>query len=399
MVLQIISFFFENDVTIILSFQLSNAPPAPKTTNIKNLSITYRHFNILQLFGQFTTQKHKVYKKLIKLYYHISCRAPTKGREKMKIIVDAAGCDNPSAFAAGIAEAINQTDAFIIVYGDESTIESSLADKQFDRARLEIVCANEVITNDESPVKAVIRKKNASLTLAMKRLAEDTSCQALISAGSTGAVLCAASIMLQKTADRPSLATTLPNKKGGFTCIADCGANVDCRPEQLVRFAELAAYYMNSFTDHKPIVATLSVGTEDKKGNALSKATFELLKQTDLNFIGNIEAKTVLDGDVDVVVCDGFDGNILLKSIEGTAKFVAEKYTRLLVSNLPDGTDKSFITKSLQQLTNTFDFTSQGGAVLLGVNKLVIKAHGAANSATLASCVKQAITALTGSKI
>lgn len=316
----------------------------------------------------------------------------------MKIIVDAAGCDNPSAFAAGIAEAINQTDAFIVVYGDKCPIESSLADKQFDRARLEIVHANEVITNNESPVRAVLGKKNASLTLAMKRLAEDSDCQALISAGSTGAVLCAASIMLQKTAERPALATTLPNKKGGLTCIADCGANVDCRPEQLARFAELAANYMQGFADRKPVVATLSIGTEDKKGNALSKATFELLKQTELNFIGNVEAKTVLDGDVDVVICDGFDGNVLLKSIEGTANLVAEKYTKLLLSNLPKGVSPSFITSSLDQLTDTFDFTSKGGAVLLGVNKLVIKAHGAANSLTLASCVKQAITALTGNK-
>lgn len=314
----------------------------------------------------------------------------------MKIIVDAAGCDNPSAFAAGIAEAINQTDAFIVVYGDKNTVENSLADKQFDRARLEIVHADEVITNNESPVRAVLGKKNASLTLAMKRLAEDDDCQALISAGSTGAVLCAASIMLQKTAERPSLATTLPNKKGGLTCIADCGANVDCRPEQLARFAELAAGYMCGFTDHKPVVATLSVGTEDKKGNALSKATFELLKQTDLDFIGNIEAKNVLDGDVDVVVCDGFDGNVLLKCIEGTAKLVAEKYTKLLLNNLPEGVNPSFIMSSLQRLTDSFDFTSKGGAILLGVSKLVIKAHGAANSATLTSCVTQAITALTG---
>lgn len=314
----------------------------------------------------------------------------------MKIVVDAAGCDNPTALSAGIADAINQTGARIVAFGNKRLIEQALSEKQFDRAKLEIVNTEQTITNDDAPVRAVISKKQSSLVLAMHRTAFDDDCKAIISAGNTGAVLCAASIVLGRAegVERPALATTLPNKKGGFVCIADCGANVDCRPEQLFNFAILAANHMRKLNGREPVVATLSVGTEDKKGNEQSKATFDLLKNSKLNFVGNIEAKSVLDGEVDVVVCDGFSGNVLLKSIEGTAKFVAEMYTKLLMKNLPQDADAGFVKKSLAQLTQSIDFTSAGGAFLLGTKKLVIKAHGAANEQTICGCVKQAIDAV-----
>ncbi len=314
----------------------------------------------------------------------------------MKIIVDARGCDNPLDVARGVALASNETNANLVVYGDKNILLQLATEENCDLSKLEIVDAPEEITNFDSPVRAIVSKKNSSLVLALKRLLADDDCAALISAGNTGAVLCGATMILGKKEgiERPTLTTILPAKNDKWVCITDCGANIDCRAEQLAKFAEVASEYMAKTYKVEPKVATLSIGSEDKKGNELSKATFALLKESNLNFVGNVEANSVLNGDVDVVVCDGFVGNALLKNIEGTAKFVAEAYTKTLMANLPKDIDGSFIKKSLKQLMVNLDFTSMGGAVLLGTNKLVVKAHGAANSMTIVSCVKQALQAL-----
>lgn len=313
----------------------------------------------------------------------------------MKIIVDVGGCDHPQEVIKGIELALQQTDAQIVAAGRKELIEQVLPQEILSSDRLEIIDAPTEITNNEQPVNAVMKKKDSSLVLAMKRLAADTECKAIVSAGSTGAVLCGAAVILGRKpdVDRPSLATLLPNAKGGFTMIADCGANVDCRPEQLLSFAKLASEcYAVTYQTESPTVATLSVGTEDKKGNELTKKAFALIKESGLNFVGNIEAKTVLDGDVNIVVCDGFDGNVILKCIEGTAMTVIKMMMKALAKNAPEGVDLSFTKAAVQDLMTTLDFTSQGGAFLLGVNKTVVKAHGAANATTVVSCVKQAIS-------
>lgn len=314
--------------------------------------------------------------------------------ENAKILIDLFGCDNSDAVIDGLVKTINEIPSVQLVgVGDKDYIETRLESETFDRTRLEILDAKQVITNDDSPVVAVRSKKDSSLVVSYNALKTRTDIPVMITAGNTGAVIAGAILILgrEKREDRPFLATFIPNDKGGVTCLADCGANVDCRPEHLVSFAKNAVEYVSKvYGIDNPKVSLLSVGTEDKKGNALTKETFVLLKESDLNFLGNVEAKTVLSGESDVIVADGFDGNVLLKSIEGTAKVVVKRMLELLKKHA-NGNDMTFAKKAFGELMQTLDFNSLGGALLLGVKKPVIKAHGSANSETVVNTVKQAI--------
>lgn len=320
--------------------------------------------------------------------------------ENTKIILDCYGCDNPAEVIRGGAQAIAAVDGVsLIVTGNAEEIQSVLKDELFDRSRLEILDAREVIVNGESPVTAVRTKKNSSLAVAYERLKSDPSVKAMISAGSTGAVLCGAVMLLGRCegVKRPALASVLPADNGKFVCLADCGANVDSKPEHLLDYARFASEYMKSaFGISSPRVGLLSVGTEEGKGNALTKEAYVLLKESGLNFVGNIEAKSVLSGGADAVVCDGFDGNVILKSIEGTAKSVSARLYKLLARFAPEGTDTSFIKRSFGELMKSLDFNTQGSAILLGVQKIVLKAHGSAVAETVVNTVKQAVAMLNG---
>lgn len=248
----------------------------------------------------------------------------------MKIVIDAFGCDYPEKVIKGTAKAVREIqDVSLVIVGKETYIKEILNGETYDENRLEIINAEEVITNDESPSVTIRQKKNSSLRIAYKTLKENDDCNALISCGSTGAVI-VGSIMCLGRADgieRPTLASILPCENEKLICLLDCGANVDCKPHQLIQFAELGENYMRQvYGIAKPTVALLSVGTEDAKGNALSKETFTLLKESDLNFIGNMEGKTVLSGKADVIVTDGFAGNVLLKAIEGVSSSVMKTF-------------------------------------------------------------------------
>lgn len=312
----------------------------------------------------------------------------------MKVLIDAFGCDNTDEFILGIAKAINTVpDVVLVVSGDKGYIEDKLREVDFDRTRLEFIDAPEVITNTDSPVMAIRRKKNSSLVMAYNALRERDDLNVMITAGNSGAVIAGAALVLGRESreDRPTLVSLLPNDKGGFTCLADCGANVDSRPEHLVQFAKYSSDYMKKvYGIENPRVALLSVGTEDSKGNMQTKEAFALLKESGLNFLGNMEARTVTSGDFDVVVTDGFGGNILLKTLEGTAKSVIGRMVRLLMKHA-HGADTSFVMPAVNELLSTLDFNTMGGAVLLGVRKPIIKAHGSANSDTVVNTVKQAI--------
>ncbi len=313
----------------------------------------------------------------------------------MKVLIDAFGCDDQDSFIRGIADAINEIDGVnIVVSGSREYIENKLSGLEFDRSRLEFIDVPDVITNDDAPVMAIRKKKDSSLVAAYEALRDRDDIPIMITAGNSGAVIAGAILILgrEDRQDRPTLVTLFPNDKGGETCLADCGANVDCRPEHLVKFAGYASDYMKRVHGiEKPRVALLSVGVEDKKGNIQSKEAFALLRESELNFVGNMEARTALSGDVDVIVADGFHGNILLKSIEGTATSVIRRLVGYLMKNLPEGCNPSFIEKSVNDLKATIDFNTQGGAVLLGVKKPIIKAHGSANSETVVNTVKQAV--------
>lgn len=317
----------------------------------------------------------------------------------MKILIDAFGCDNPDDFIAGIPKAIRTVSGVtLVVVGDREYLERRLAADEFDRGRLEIVHASEVITNEDTPVASIRRKKDSSLVRAYEELRTRDDLPVMISAGNTGAIIAGAVLILgrEDRQDKPTLVTLLPNDKGSVTCLADCGANVDCRPEHLVKFASYASDYMRRvYGIDAPRVALLSVGTEDGKGNMQTKDVFPLLKESGLNFVGNMEARTALSGDVDVIVSDGFGGNVLLKTIEGTAKSVVGRFVSLLHKHAA-GADISFVNAAVAELYSTLDFNTMGGAVILGAKKPIVKAHGSANSETLVNTVKQAVRIIEG---
>ncbi len=317
----------------------------------------------------------------------------------MKILIDAFGCDNPDDFIAGIPKAIRTVPGVtLVVVGDREYLERRLAVEEFDRGHLEIVHASEVITNEDTPVASIRRKKDSSLVRAYEELRTREDLPVMISAGNTGAIIAGAVLILgrEDRQDKPTLVTLLPNDKGGVTCLADCGANVDCRPEHLVKFASYASDYMRRvYGIDAPRVALLSVGTEDGKGNMQTKDVFPLLKESGLNFVGNMEARTALSGDVDVIVSDGFGGNVLLKTIEGTAKSVVGRFVSLLHKHAA-GADVSFVNAAVAELYSTLDFNTMGGAVILGAKKPIVKAHGSANSETLVNTVKQAVRIIEG---
>lgn len=313
-----------------------------------------------------------------------------------KILIDTLGCDNPDAVIDGIALAINGTeDAVLVALGNKARIEERLKDATFDRSRLEIVDAPDEITNLDKSVNAVLMKKNSSLIKGLSLLKTCNDIPVMITAGSTGALIAGSILILgrNKPDDRATLVTHFPTDKGTMGVLADCGANVDCGPDHLHKFALYANDYVKKVYGIKePAIALLSNGTEETKGSILTKDAYALLKdEVTINFIGNIEAKSILSGVCDVVVADGFAGNVALKCIEGTAKTVVMRALKCFKNAAKSEDDMKMVKKAFGELMTQLDFNSFGGSVLLGVKKPVIKAHGSANETTILSTVKQAI--------
>ncbi len=315
----------------------------------------------------------------------------------MKIIVDALGGDYaPKEAVLGALDALElKKSLHVALVGDQGLIRNELAGKTYDVARLEIVHAPEVISNDEVPTTAVKTKKESSIVKGLELLASDPDALGFVSAGSTGAVLVAAYMKLGriKGVSRPALAPALPTLKGKPVILCDCGANVDCKPINLLHFAVMASAFSCAVTDTvKPIVGLLSNGAEDKKGNELNREAFELLKNSPyIEFKGNCEARDMLSGDFDVVVADGFNGNIALKSAEGTAGAIFS----ILMDGIKRGGLKAklgalLLKPVLKDVKTRMDYNSQGGACFLGVNKVVVKAHGASKRKSICASILQA---------
>ena len=315
----------------------------------------------------------------------------------MKIIVDALGGDYaPKEAVLGALDALElKKSLHVVLVGDQGLIRNELAGKTYDVARLEIVHAPEVISNDEVPTTAVKTKKESSIVKGLELLASDPDALGFVSAGSTGAVLVAAYMKLGriKGVSRPALAPALPTLKGKPVILCDCGANVDCKPVNLLHFAVMASAFSCAVTDTvKPIVGLLSNGAEDKKGNELNREAFELLKNSPyIEFKGNCEARDMLSGDFDVVVADGFNGNIALKSAEGTAGAIFS----ILMDGIKRGGLKAklgalLLKPVLKDVKTRMDYNSQGGACFLGVNKVVVKAHGASKRKSICASILQA---------
>lgn len=317
----------------------------------------------------------------------------------MKIIVDAMGGDNaPEQIVLGAVDAtVADGDLNVVLVGDADKIQPILDECVYDENRIETVDAKDVITNDDSPTMAIKTRKESSLVKAFDTLKADSEASAFVSAGSTGAVLVGAFMKVGriKGVSRPALAPVLPTYKGNGVVLCDCGANVDCKPIHLLHFAVMASAYAKDMLGvQNPRVGLLNNGVEAHKGNELAKAAYELLESTDgINFVGNCEARDILSGDFDVVVCDGFNGNIALKSAEGTANTV--------ISLIKDGVYSGGLRTKIgglllkpvfKSVKKKMDYNAQGGACFLGLNKVVIKSHGASKRKSITASILQAKT-------
>lgn len=313
----------------------------------------------------------------------------------MKIIVDAFGGDNaPAEIIKGAVDALKQnTEIKIVLSGKNDVILNELEKYTFDNSRIEILDAQEVIENNEHPTMAIREKKESSLVKGLYRLKDDDEIAAMVSAGSTGAFLSGAMLIVGRLdgIDRPALAPILPTLTYGHTMLIDCGANMDCKPEYFVQFAVMGSAYMQSiFGIQSPKVGLLSVGTEDEKGNAQSKAAFELLKKAPVNFVGNMEARDAVSGDYDVLVADGFVGNVMLKSLEGATNLIMTALKQSVMERTLSKIGAVLMKPSLKKLKNRLDYNKLGGAPFLGCKKIVIKTHGSSKASTITATILQA---------
>lgn len=311
----------------------------------------------------------------------------------VKVVVDAFGADKGvGVVVEGTINAlVTYDDVNIVIVGDKAEIETELGKFTYDKSRIEVEDAREKITNNESPTVAIRTKKDSSLVRALEITKNDPLVAGMVSAGSTGAVLTGGIFKIGRIKGvlRPALCPLLPTFNGGNVCIVDCGANVDCKPEYLAQFALMGSEYMRSLGIANPRVALVSVGDEDKKGNELTHAAFSILKKLPINFVGNMEARYALSGNYDVLVCDGFVGNVLLKSVEGTAMGVMKMLKNEIKSSFSAKIGALFMKKGLMNIKSSMDYHAVGGAAFLGVEKVLVKGHGSSNAKSICAAVGQ----------
>jgi glycerol-3-phosphate acyltransferase PlsX len=312
------------------------------------------------------------------------------------VVVDAMGGDNaPGEIIKGAVLAVQERkDIKVVLTGDEDIIHKELGSYDFDKERLEVVHAPEIITNCEAPVLAIRRKKNSSIVVALQ-MVKNKEADAFVSAGSTGAVLAGGQLIVGRIGgvERPPLAPLIPTMNG-VSLLIDCGANVDARSSHLVQFAKMGSIYMENILGIKnPRVAIVNIGAEEEKGNLLVKETFPLLKNcNDINFIGSIEAREIPNGGADVIVCEAFVGNVILKLYEGLGTALVKKIKTGLMSTTKSKIGALLCKPALKETLKDFDATKYGGAPLLGLNGLVVKTHGNAKSNEVHNSILQCVT-------
>lgn len=308
----------------------------------------------------------------------------------MKLAIDAMGGDYaPKEIVLGAMDAIEAIKELeIILIGDKEKITPFLS----NQTRISIIHTDEVITSEDEPVRAVRKKKNASLVLMAKEVKEGRA-DACISAGNTGALMAAGLFGVGRIPgiDRPALSPTLPTIDGKGFLMLDVGANVDAKAHHLLQYGIMGSIYTEKVRGiHNPTVGLMNVGTEDVKGNDLTKKAFELLKDAPINFVGNVEARDLLSGAADVVVTDGFSGNIALKTIEGTAEAMFTMLKETFMSSLKTKIAAGIVKSDLKGLKGKLDYSEYGGAGLFGLAAPVIKAHGSSDRRAIQSAIKQA---------
>lgn len=316
--------------------------------------------------------------------------------DMIKIAVDAMGGDNaPSEIVKGAVEAVNERkDITVCLTGQETVIKKELEKYTYNKEQIEIVNASEVIETGEPPVNAIRKKKDSSIVVGMN-LVKNGQADGFVSAGSSGAVLVGGQVIVGriKGVERPPLAPLIPTEKG-VSLLIDCGANVDARPSHLVQFAQMGSIYMEHVLGIKnPRVAIVNIGAEEEKGNALVKETFPLLKECPgINFIGSIEAREIPHGGADVIVCEAFVGNVILKLYEGVGATLISMVKKGLMSSFRSKLGALLIKPALKSTLKSFDATQYGGAPLLGLKGLVVKTHGSSKANEVKNSIIQCIS-------
>ena len=314
----------------------------------------------------------------------------------IKVAVDAMGGDYaPGEMVAGAVDAVNtQPGIQVILVGKEDVVNAELSKYTYEKDRIQVVNATEVIATEEPPVNAIRKKKDSSIVVGMN-LVKKKEADAFVSAGSSGAILVGGQVIVgrSKGVERPPLAPLIPTEKG-VSLLIDCGANVDARPSHLVQFARMGSIYMENVMHIKnPRVAIVNIGAEEEKGNALVKETFPLLKECrDINFIGSIEAREIPHGGADVIVCEAFVGNVILKLYEGVGATLLSKVKGAMMSDLRSKIGALLVKPALKATLKDFDASEYGGAPLLGLNGLVVKTHGSSKANEVKNSIIQCIS-------
>lgn len=313
-----------------------------------------------------------------------------------KVAVDAMGGDHaPAEIVKGAVDAVSsRPDIKVFLVGQEDAVHEELKKYQYPEGQIEVVDAPEIIEMAEPPVQAIRKKKQSSLVVAMN-MVKQKEADAIVSAGSSGAILVGGQTIVGriKGVKRPPLAPIIPTETG-ISLLIDCGANVDARPEHLLQFAKMGAIYMENVVGVKnPRVAIVNIGAEEEKGNALVKETFPLLRDCkDINFVGSIEAREIPHGGADVIVCEAFVGNVILKLYEGLSSTLVGVIKRGLMSTLKSKIGAALALPALKKTLKAFDASEYGGAPLLGLNGLVVKTHGSSKAREVTNSIYQCVT-------
>ena len=317
-------------------------------------------------------------------------------QEEVRVVLDAMGGDHaPEEMIKGAVEAVNEkNNIHVLLVGQEDGISEELEKYTYPKERMEIVHASEVIETAEPPVMAIRKKKDSSIVVGMN-MVKNGEADAFVSAGSSGAILVGGQVIVGriKGIERPPLAPLIPTEQG-VSLLVDCGANVDARPSHLVQFAKMGSIYMEHVMGiKKPRVAIVNIGAEEEKGNAMVKETFTLLKECeDINFVGSIEAREIPKGEADVIVCEAFVGNVILKLYEGLSSTLIGAIKKGMMSTLKSKIGAALALPALKSTLKTFDATQYGGAPLLGLNGLVAKTHGSAKAKEITNSIFQCVT-------
>lgn len=310
----------------------------------------------------------------------------------MKIIIDAMGGDNaPYAPVEAAARAVKELGVDIVLVGQEKAVNDELKKYSYPQDKISVVNADEVITNFDEPAKAIRVKKNSSMVVAARMLKNNEG-DALLSMGNTGALLSAGLLIVGRIKGilRPTLATALPSGNGPMLLV-DAGANTNCKPLNLLQFAMMGSIYSEEILGiNKPKVGLLSNGEEEGKGNDLVKQTYPLFKEAPFNFIGNVEGRDVMNGDVNVIACEGFVGNVVLKTVEGMGSLMGDMVKGMFMKNIFTKLGAIFVSGGIKDFKKRMDYREYGGAPLLGVKSPVIKGHGSSDAKAVFQAIVQA---------